>query len=127
MRDVASFLASHLYVICAAYVVLFVGGVCARFATGRWGWEIALFVLSVVATPLLWLAMLLPLFGWDPFAAVVIAPQILGLFLLGLGTAWGHWGGDPLLGTPIMGAVLLLSFIINAVGFVWTLGIALSI
>lgn len=111
MDDVASFLMKYVDVMFAIYALLFAAIAGVWFRTERWSLEVALFVLSTIVMPLLYLRMIF----WDPRGAIILAPQFFWLLLLACFTVW------PLLKKNGLAPILIaLSFLINAAGYAWT-------
>jgi hypothetical protein len=117
MNRVALALMNNVDTIFLSYFALFAVGSYAWVRTERRALEVGLYVLSIVLMPLVYLAM----FDWDPTGAAIFAPQWIGLTIVALCSAW-----SLLRRNPMVIVAIALSFLINAVGYLWTRGLLFS-
>ena len=110
MQAVAKFLQAHFDAVFASCILLFVLGAWAWHRSDLWVWEIAIFMLSMAAMPLIYVSM----FAWDGGFAIFSAPQISVLLVLAVFAAWGLMRKNAMVVVP-----LGLSFLVNLFGYWW--------
>jgi hypothetical protein len=110
-RDFAAELMKHLDVMFASYVALFCFGVHDWWKNPRWPIEVALFVISMIAMPLVYFA------AFDGNLVVILfcAPQFYLLVFVAC-FAWLPLSKK----NPISPVPIIVSFAINALGYAWT-------
>jgi len=101
----------HLDVIVGVYAMLFGIGAYVWWRTQNFALEIALFAISLVAMPAIYLAM----FGGGVLITSIFAPQFLLLVFLACCSVWSLFRRDP----PVI-MVIGFSFVINLAGGLWT-------
>jgi hypothetical protein len=102
---------SNLDVIVETYVVLFSLGAYVWWRNPRWVLEVALFVISMVIMPLVYLVM----FKGVILITSIFAPQFPILVFMGCCALWPLLKRDPL-----VTVVIALSFVVNTAGGLWT-------
>src|SRR4051794_5039357 len=104
-------LMSYIDIIFATYIILFALCACIWFKKERWSLEVALFLLSMIVMPLIYIVM----FEWDRAGILIFAPQSIMLLLLAFLSLWGLLKKN-FVTVPLIGLALL----INVLGYAWT-------
>ena len=111
MHSLSPFLMRHEGAIVASYVVLSRLGAYIWWRTENYALEIALFLVSLVAMPVIYLAM----FEGSVLITSIFAPQFPLLVFFACCSVWSLFRRDP----PAIIAIAF-SFPINVAGGVWT-------